>query len=133
MPSNKIVIHRFLAFIAEKYPQDTALFLTEEADINRKRRPIHQYPHEDKGMRLKLKPPPNTPPLVEPTPTPPQQEPINKGETERPQITPTISPEPITDLSREEILKLRELLAKEQETDEDLEQTIQEFRKAILK
>ena len=133
MPSNKIVIHRFLAFIAEKYPQDAALFLTEEADRNRKRRPTHQYPHEEKRMRIRLKPPTNTPPPVEPTPTPPQQEPINKGETERPQITPTRSPGPITDLSREEILKLRELLAKEQETDEDLEQTIQEFRKAILK
>jgi hypothetical protein len=48
-----------------------------------------------------------------------------------PQTTPSRSRQPVTDLTRDEIIRLRNMLAKEQEIDLDLDRTIKEYRKKL--
>jgi len=203
MPTKQVVIHRFLNYIRERYPEDAEDIQRDEharrrrlpprlshrgeelimpklsSDATIQRISIHvpeqpprgnleqaaisnpdqaairtpeQPPHGNPEHAAKSNPeqaaisnpgqatinnpeqtPRNTREALAHTPTPTLGA---KGgpplhEHVEPQTTPSRSRKPVTDLTRDEIIRLRNMLAKEQEIDLDLDRTIKEYRKKL--
>lgn len=179
MPTKQVVIHRFLNYIRERYPED-AEDIQRDEHARRRRLPPRlshrgeelimpklssdatierisinvpeQHPRGNPEQAAKSNPeqaaisnleqaaksnlgqlPRNTREALAHTPTPTlgAQGGPPLHEHVEPQTTPSRSRQPVTDLTRDEIIRLRNMLAKEQEIDLDLDRTIKEYRKKL--
>jgi len=187
MPTKQVVIHRFLNYIRERYPEDAEDIQRDEharrrrlpprlshrgeelimpklssdatierisinvpeqpprgnpdqAAINNPEQPPRGNPEqaainnlEQAAISNPEQPPRNTREALAHTPTPTlgAQGGPPLHEHVEPQTTPSRSRQPVTDLTRDEIIRLRNMLAKEQEIDLDLDRTIKEYRKKL--
>lgn len=163
MPTKQVVIHRFLNYIRERYPEDaediqrdeharrrrlpprlshrgeelTLPKLSSDATIERISINVPEQPPRGNPEQAAIsnpgQPPRNTREALAHTPTPTlgAQGGPPLHEHVEPQTTPSRSRQPVTDLTRDEIIRLRNMLAKEQEIDLDLDRTIKEYRKKL--
>lgn len=163
MPTKQVVIHRFLNYIRERYPEDAEDIqrdeharrrrlpprlshrgeelimpkLSSDATIERISINVSEQPPrgnpEQAAISNPEQPPRNTREALAHTPTPTlgAQGGPPLHEHVEPQTTPSRSRQPVTDLTRDEIIRLRNMLAKEQEIDLDLDRTIKEYRKKL--
>lgn len=179
MPTKQVVIHRFLNYIRERYPEDAEDIQRDEharrrrllprlshrgeelimpklssdatierISINVPEQPPHGIPEQpprgnlgqaaisnlEQAAKSNLgQLPRNTREALAHTPTPTlgAQGGPPLHEHVEPQTTPSRSRQPVTDLTRDEIIRLRNMLAKEQEIDLDLDRTIKEYRKKL--
>ena len=179
MPTKQVVIHRFLNYIRERYPEDAEDIQRDEHPRRRRLPPRlshrgeelimpklssdatierisinvpEQHPRGNPEQAAKSNPeqaaisnleqaaksnlgqlPRNTREALAHTPTPTlgAQGGPPLHEHVEPQTTPSRSRQPVTDLTRDEIIRLRNMLAKEQEIDLDLDRTIKEYRKKL--
>ena len=163
MPTKQVVIHRFLNYIRERYPEDAEDIQRDEHARRRRLPPRLSHRGEELIMpklssdatieRISINVP-EQPPRGNPEQADisnPEQAPRNTRkalahapapslgaqggpplhEHVEPQTTPSRSRQPVTDLTRDEIIRLRNMLAKEQEIDLDLDRTIKEYRKKL--
>jgi len=171
MPTKQVVIHRFLNYIRERYPEDVEDIQRDEharrrrlpprlshrgeelimpklssdatierISINVPEQPPRGNPEQAAKSNIEQaaisnpeQPPRNTREALAHTPTPTlgAQGGPPLHEHVEPQTTPSRSRQPVTDLTRDEIIRLRNMLAKEQEIDLDLDRTIKEYRKKL--
>jgi hypothetical protein len=113
-------------------PEQAAISNPEQAAISNPEQAAKSNPEQAAISSLE-QPPRNTREALAHTPTPTlgAQGGPPLHEHVEPQTTPSRSRQPVTDLTRDEIIRLRNMLAKEQEIDLDLDRTIKEYRKKL--
>ena len=171
MPTKQVVIHRFLNYIRERYPEDAEDIQRDEHPRRRRLPPRLSHRGEELIMpklssdatieRISINVPEQHPrgnPEQAAISNPeqaaisnPEQAPRNTRkalahapapslgaqggpplhEHVEPQTTPSRSRQPVTDLTHDEIIRLRNMLAKEQVIDLDLDRTIKEYKKNL--
>jgi hypothetical protein len=163
MPTKQVVIHRFLNYIRERYPEDVEDIQRDEHARRRRLPPRLSHRGEELIMpklssdatieRISINVP-EQPPRGNPEQADisnPEQAPRNTRkalahapatslgaqggpplhEHVEPKTTPSRSQQPVTDLTHDEIIRLRNMLAKEQVIDLDLDRTIKEYKKNL--
>jgi len=133
MTTKKIVIQRFLQFIQERYPLDIEETTPEETPKRRKRSLASRNSQKETGS-----PPQEQSSLDNLHGAVPQlllnaQADPSSQESEVPHANPSVNQQPMSDLTGREIQKLRDALTNENLTDDDLDRTIKEYKKRLLK